>query len=142
MSTLSYWNLTAEKSKYPRLETSMSPEILILGGGITGITCAYCLAEKGLKPIVIEAGGLCDGTTGNTTGKVTIQHGDIYSSLNKKYGFETAKLYADSQTRALEFVEKLVKKETIDCQFTENTAYLYASPKLTLKKSKKNTILP
>lgn len=125
--TVSYWNKTAEKKRYPRLDKSIETDILIIGGGITGITCAYCLAQKGAKPVLIEAGGLCDGTTGNTTGKITIQHDIIYSTIAGKHGMDFAKLYAESQAGALDFVKKQVQQEKIDCQFAENTAYLFAS---------------
>ena len=125
--TLSFWNKTAEKQHYPRLEKSLETDILIIGGGITGITCAYCLASKGAKPVLIEAGGLCDGTTGNTTGKVTIQHDIIYSKIVDKYGMDFARLYAESQAGALEFVKERVRQGKIDCQLSENTAYLFAS---------------
>jgi len=123
----SYWNKTAEKEAYPPLERDLETDILIIGGGITGVTCAYCLAKKGLRPVLIEAGDLCDGTTGNTTGKVTIQHGIIYSGIAKKYGDEAASLYAESQNSALNFVKEVVSREKIDCQLAHNTAYVYAS---------------
>lgn len=125
--TLSYWNKTAKKDEYPPLKNSIETDILIIGGGITGITCAYCLAKKGEKPVVIEAGGLCDGTTGNTTGKVTIQHDNVYSEIIKKHGDEFAKMYADSQTGALDFVRETVSRENIDCQLFKTTSYIYAS---------------
>jgi glycine/D-amino acid oxidase-like deaminating enzyme/nitrite reductase/ring-hydroxylating ferredoxin subunit len=126
-NTVSYWNKTAQKVKYPRLESSVETQTLIIGGGITGVTCAYCLAQKGEKAVLIEAGGLCDGTTGNTTGKVTLQHGIIYSPIYEKYGGDFAKQYFQSQLFALEFVKEMVKKESIDCQLAENTAYIYTT---------------
>ncbi|MEA4934436.1 MAG: FAD-dependent oxidoreductase [Lawsonibacter sp.] len=125
--TISYWNMTREKSDYPSLKQSISADVLIIGGGIAGITCAYCLASKGLKPVLVEAGTLADGTTGNTTGKVTIQHGIVYSKINEKYGLEAAKNYAVSQNMALGFVKTAVEREAIDCQLTQNTAYIYAA---------------
>ena len=125
--TVSYWNKTAQKAHYPRLDKSLETDILIIGGGITGITCAYCLALKGAEPILIEAGELCDGTTGNTTGKITIQHNIIYSKIADKHGMNFAKLYAESQAGALDFVKERVKQGKIDCQLAENTAYIFAS---------------
>ena len=125
--TVSYWNKTADKAFYPRLSKSMSADVLIIGGGITGMTCAYCLGLKGLSSVLIEAGGLCDGTTGNTTGKVTVQHGAAYSGLIKKHGLETAREYCRSQTEALDFVKNTVQAEQIDCQLRESTSCLYAA---------------
>lgn len=126
-NTISFWNKTASKSEYPMLEKNIEVDTLIVGGGITGITCAYCLAQKGKTPVVIEAGGLCDGTTGNTTGKVTIQHDIIYSNIMQKYGKEFAKAYAESQTKALDFIRRQVENHSIDCQLTNYTSYIYAS---------------
>ncbi len=125
--TVSYWNKTSKKERYSRLDKSLETEVLIIGGGITGITCAYCLALKGAKPVLIEAGGLCDGTTGNTTGKITLQHDIIYSKIAAKYGTDFAKLYAESQAGALDFIKKQVKRGKIDCQLAEKTAYIFAS---------------
>ena len=125
--TVSYWNKTAQKAHYPRLDKSLETDILIIGGGIAGITCAYRLALKGVKPVLIEAGELCDGTTGNTTGKITIQHNIIYSKIADKHGMNFAKLYAESQAGALDFVKERVKQGKIDCQLAENTAYIFAS---------------
>ena len=126
-NTVSFWNKTAKKEHYTRLEQSIETDILIIGGGITGITCAYCLAQNGAKPVLIEAGGLCDGTTGNTTGKITIQHDIIYGKIANKYGMDFAKLYAESQNSALNFVRNQVEQGKIDCQLAENEAYVFAS---------------
>ncbi|UOO36807.1 FAD-dependent oxidoreductase [Oscillospiraceae bacterium CM] len=125
-NTISNWNLTGEKTHYPRLTKSLTADVCIIGAGITGVTCAYCLAKKGFKPLLIEAGGISDGTTGNTTGKVTIQHDIIYSRILKKYGLDTARDYAASQQIALDFVKSVVFSESINCQLTENTAYIFA----------------
>ena len=124
---MSYWNKTAEETFYPRLTKSMDTEALIIGGGITGVTCAYCLGIRGISSVLIEAGGLCDGTTGNTTGKVTAQHGVVYSGLIKKHGLDAARDYAQSQSDALAFVRDTVRDEKIDCQLADSTACLYAA---------------
>ena len=55
-NTVSYWNKTAEEAFYPRLTKSMDTEALIIGGGITGVTCAYCLGIRGISSVLIEAG--------------------------------------------------------------------------------------
>ncbi len=129
INTLSYWHKTATKKDFPPLKSDLETDTLIIGSGITGITSAYCLARRGIKPILIEAGDLCDGTTGNTTGKITIQHGIIYSHLLEKYGHDKAQQYSESHTQALNFIQNVVKEHSIDCQLAFNTAYLYATTK-------------
>ena len=63
---VSYWNMTAEKAAYPPLEHDIETDILIIGGGISGVTCAYCLAQKGHSPVLIER----DLATERNPGKV------------------------------------------------------------------------
>jgi len=125
-STVSYWHKTARVPHFPRLDKNLICDVLVIGGGITGVTTAYCLAQKGEKPVLIEAGHLCDGTTGNTTGKITVQHGIIYSNILKKHGRSFAKSYLDSQSEALDFVRRQVRDLRIDCQLTESPSYIYA----------------
>jgi glycine/D-amino acid oxidase-like deaminating enzyme len=77
--------------------------------------------------VLIEAGGLCDGTTGNTTGKLTVQHGVAYTELIRKHGLDAAQDYARSQSGALDFVRDAVRTENIDCQLIDAPACLYAA---------------
>ena len=124
--TVSYWHRTARARQYPPLTRNIETDTLIVGGGITGVTCAYILGTKGMSAALIEAGSLCDGTTGNTTAKVTIQHGLIYAHLLTQEGEQTARRYKEAQCSALEFVRDVVNKEKIDCGLTDSTAWLFA----------------
>lgn len=126
--TVSYWHKTAAVKKYPRLEKDIEVDNLIIGGGITGVSCAYCLGKRGegASTVLIEADELCSGTTGNTTAKVTIQHDLIYSRLIKDHDKEFARMYAKAETEALQFIRTAVEEEKIDCNLMDNTAYIYA----------------
>lgn len=135
--TISLWHKTARIKTYPELHEDIETETLIIGGGITGVTCAYKLSGENKEVVLIEAGGLCDGTTGNTTAKVTIQHDLIYSRLMKEQGVETAKSYAKAHKEALNFVVDTVKSEKIDCDLNENTAVIFAENEKDTEKLKK-----
>ncbi|WP_350300764.1 FAD-binding oxidoreductase [Peribacillus frigoritolerans] len=66
---------------FSKLETDITTDVLIVGGGITGITSAYLLAKQGVKATFIEADETLNGTTGHTTVKITVQHGLIYDQF-------------------------------------------------------------
>ena len=127
MEHVSYLHQTQKPREYPRLQKDLETDVLIVGGGISGITTAYCLTQRGIKPVVIEAETLCSGTTGNTTGKLTIQHSVIYSNLMEKYGIDAAKEFAASQSKALRFAAETVQKYGMDCQMADSTAYIFAA---------------
>ena len=71
----SLWSDTAALPSFPSLEGDITTDVLIIGGGIAGIMTAYFLHQRGIKYILVEKNRICSGTTGNTTAKITFQHG-------------------------------------------------------------------
>ncbi len=120
-----YWIASTDKADYPKLTSDIKVDVAIVGGGITGITTAFLLKNKGLKVAVLEAGIIARGTTGHTTAKITSQHGFKYNSLITKFGMEKAKQYADANEASIHFIDQLVKERNIDCDFCWRPAYVY-----------------
>ncbi len=81
-----YWRDSVQFEKYPKLKETSRAEVGIVGGGITGLTAAYLLAQENIKVILIDSGSILNGTTGHTTAKITAQHGLIYDELIKILG--------------------------------------------------------
>lgn len=121
----SFWIDSTPSTSYPSLVGDTNVDVAILGGGMTGITSAYLLAQGGLKTVVLEAERILLGTTGHTTGKLTVQHNLIYHKLIRQIGEEKAKLYAEANGSAIEFVREIIAKEDIKCDFSGQSAYLY-----------------
>jgi glycine/D-amino acid oxidase-like deaminating enzyme/nitrite reductase/ring-hydroxylating ferredoxin subunit len=122
---ISLWLATTPETDFPQLKDGLSVDVAIIGGGISGITAALLLKERGAKVAVIEARRIVASVTGNTTAKVTSQHGLIYDHLVSQFGMEGAQAYADSQQAALEKIASLVEATGIDCDFTRTDAYVY-----------------
>ena len=77
----SIWTNSVEMPEFPALEGDARTDVLIIGGGIAGILCAYFLQENGVDYMLAEGRAICSGITKNTTAKITAQHGLIYHSL-------------------------------------------------------------
>lgn len=120
----SLWVKTAKKPQFEELKGDIKTDVLIVGGGITGILCAYMLGVAGIDYTLIEAKEICSGITKNTTAKVTAQHGPIYHKIIKDYGVEAAKLYYNANSRAVDRYKNLCEK--FDCSFETKDAYLYS----------------
>jgi glycine/D-amino acid oxidase-like deaminating enzyme/nitrite reductase/ring-hydroxylating ferredoxin subunit len=101
-------------------------DVAIVGAGIVGIAAAYQLRDKGLKVVVIEAGGLASGVTGNTTGKLTSQHGLRYARLKSTFGIDKARQYADANEWALTWARGVAFQEGIACDFAEASANVFS----------------
>lgn len=74
----SVWEQTGEHRDFAPLKGDISIDVLIIGGGMAGILCAYLLHGAGVPYVLTEAETVCGGITKNTTAKITIQHGLIY----------------------------------------------------------------
>ncbi|WNR43750.1 FAD-dependent oxidoreductase [Paenibacillus roseipurpureus] len=113
--------------QFPSLTADLKTEVVVIGAGITGITTAYLLAKRGVKVVVLQAGRILEGTTGHTTAKLTTQHGLIYHEFLSHFGEEKTRLYYEANHEALMFIRQTVEELGIECQFTEEDAYLYTS---------------
>ncbi len=126
---LSYWaeSLTPPRA-LPALNQDMETEVVIVGGGLAGLSVAYCLTQAGRKVVLVEDGLIGSGETGRTTAHLVTVLDDRYYKLEKNFGVEKTKQIALSHAAAIDFVERTVKKENIDCDFERVDGYLSIHP--------------
>ena len=122
---VSLWIATTPKTHYPALSGDISVDVAVLGGGITGLATAYLLKQAGAAVAVLEAGRVVGSVTGNTTAKITSQHGLFYDQLVSDFGEEKARLYGEAQEAAKEKIASLVEQLGVDCDFRRTSAYTY-----------------
>lgn len=119
----SLWSETVTFPSFEALNKNIKTDVLIIGGGITGILTAHYLQQAGVNYILVDADTICSGITKNTTAKITSQHGLIYHKIAKKYGIDAAGLYLEANEAALWEYRKLAKEFL--CDFVNETNYVY-----------------
>ena len=110
--------------QFPRLQGDKTTQILIIGGGMAGLLCAFRLKQAGADVLLVEAGRICGGVTQNTTAKITSQHGLIYHKLLHKLGREKAGMYLQANQQAVADFHALCKD--IPCHFEAQSAFVYS----------------
>ncbi len=120
----SVWEKSAPQNEFKALSGNKKTDVLIIGGGIAGILCAYKLKNAGVDCMLAEADEICGGITKNTTAKITLGHGLIYDKMIKRFGEDKARLYAEAQMRAIDEYARLSKD--IDCDFEVRDNYVYS----------------
>lgn len=120
----SIWTRTARLPRFKELAGDLETDVLVIGGGITGLLCTWMLRQAGADCTLVEAERICSGTTGGTTGKITAQHGLVYGKLIREFGPEAAGLYRQAQEAALERYRALCRE--IDCDFAERDSFVYS----------------
>ena len=121
----SIWTNHVQMPRFPHLEHDLKTDVLIIGGGMAGILCAYRLAGSGVDYALIEADQICHGVTRNTTAKITSQHGLIYGKLIREFGAEAAWKYWEANETALKEYRKLSCK--VECDFEAKDNYIYSA---------------
>ncbi len=125
MSMNSIWEDTVKRVHFDALKGKKATDVLIIGGGIAGILCAYKLKSAGVDCMLVEATEICGGITKSTTAKITLGHGLIYNEMIKRFGEDTARLYAKAQTKAIKQYAQLC--ESVDCDYETRDNYVYST---------------
>ena len=105
----SIWMQTADP--IPRDEAPPPPEapVVIVGGGLTGLALARMLADGGVRAVVLEARSIGAVTTGNTTGKLSLLQGQVFSEVRSHTGDAVLRAYADANRAGQEWLRREVE---------------------------------
>lgn len=122
---MSIWLESCNLKKYNKLENDISCDICIIGGGITGISTAYYLSKMGFSISILEKDNLATKTTGNTTGKITSQHGLIYDYLLKTFGLDFSKDYLEANELAIKNIKQIIDENKIECDFEYKNNFVF-----------------
>ncbi len=133
----SYWIASTPKTDYPTLQDNVKTDILVVGGGITGITTAYLLQKEGFDVVIIDTSRIALSTSGHTTAKITSLHDLKYAKLINQIGIEGAQKYGDINQNAISMIEELISKNSIQCDFSRQPAYVYTQEEQYLDKIEK-----
>lgn len=120
---LSLWSATSDIPSFDTLQGDTKTDVLIIGGGLAGVLCAFELKSRGVDCLLVEADKICSGITKNTTAKITSQHGFIYDKITKKFGAENAQKYLYANENAVKKYATLCKD--IECDFEEKDNIVY-----------------
>lgn len=120
----SIWAASSRLPSFESLRADIKTEVLVIGGGMAGLLCAYMLGLAGVDYVLVEADVIGGGATKNTTAKITSQHGLVYHKLIREFGTEHARLYLEANQEALKSYRRLCRG--MDCDWEEKDGYVYS----------------
>ena len=114
-----------ELPSFPSLEENLVSDVCIVGAGIAGLTCAYNLLKQGKSVVVLDLLEVAGGQTSRTTAHLSWILNDFYFELESYFGIENAKMISDSHASAIDYIEKIIQEEKINCDFERVDGYLF-----------------
>lgn len=123
-----FWVDSTSPILYNKLKENLHADLVVIGGGIAGLSVAYCLSKVGKKVVVVEDGYIGSGETGRTTAHLASALDDRFYEIEKTFGEESSKLAAQSHAAAIDFIEQTCKIEQIQCEFKRLDGYLFLHP--------------
>lgn len=120
----SLWSQETRTPARLRLTPGLRFDTVVVGAGLTGLVTALVLARAGAEVAVVEAGRVGAGTTGGTTGKVSLLQGTRLQQIARKHPLETVRQYVAANTAALDWVTAYCAGAGVGIE--HRTAHTYA----------------
>jgi glycine/D-amino acid oxidase-like deaminating enzyme/nitrite reductase/ring-hydroxylating ferredoxin subunit len=126
MDTTSLWKATSKTISFPPLSGDLDADVVIIGGGITGITAARHLSRAGLSVVVLEAGEVGSGTTGYSTGNLYATLDSLLFRVRERWDSKTAVDVVRARGETLAAIEALISEHGISCAYSRRPLYLFS----------------
>lgn len=125
MENKSLWLDGVLNSKVKKLRKNINVDVLIIGGGMTGLATAYYLRNSKLKVCLAEQNEVGTGVSSKTTGKINYLQETVYGELTKRYSFRVAEEYYNSQKYAIRELKRIILNEKIKCDLERVSSYVF-----------------
>ena len=112
-----YEDTTGPRPEYPRLDGDRTCDVVIVGGGFTGLSAAVHLAKAGTNVVLIEAHRFGDGASGRNGGQLGTGQRAGAEEMEAEYGFTRAKALFDLAEEAKAHLLEFASTNKIEIDF-------------------------
>lgn len=113
-----YEDTVGERPVYPPLDGDRHADVVIVGGGFTGLSAAVHLAKAGTSVVLIEAHRFGDGASGRNGGQLGTGQRAGPEEMEAEFGFERAKALFDLAEEAKSHLLDFAATNGIEIDFT------------------------
>jgi gamma-glutamylputrescine oxidase len=110
------WHAVLDPAR-PALRGDVHADVVIVGGGYTGLSSALALRAEGRRVVLLEARFCGFGASGRNAGHLTPTIGKDVPTLLKLFGKEKTSRFVALADAAIAEVERLLADHSIDCRY-------------------------
>ncbi len=112
-----YYASTPDPARFAPLRGELRADVCILGGGISGLSAALHLRERGYQVALLEAQHLGFGGSGRSGGQSIFGYACEQETLEKAVGFADARRMWDLSIEGMNLQRELIAKHAIACDY-------------------------
>ena len=127
MNATPYWFDSSAEVSFPPLQEDLEADVLVIGGGITGITTAWLLAREGKSVVLVERETIGARDSGHTTAHLTYMTDTRLPELVATFSRRDAQLAWQAGEGAMNAIRQAIDLLEIDCDFAVVPGYLAAA---------------
>jgi len=121
-----YWSTSTPFPQFAKLAGDAEADVVVVGGGITGLTAAYLLTKAGRRVLLLERGRCAATDTGHTSAHLTMVTDTRLGELVKGFGRTHAQAVWDAGLAAIATIDDIVRDHDLDAGFGWVDGYLHA----------------
>jgi glycine/D-amino acid oxidase-like deaminating enzyme len=118
--TKPYWQDRGLNVHVPRAALPAHVDVVIVGGGYTGLSAARETASAGASTVVLEAGALGAGCSGRNGGQVAYSIKPSLATLTSRHGADKAFAICREGRAAVDHLKWLATEQGLDCGWRQD----------------------
>jgi glycine/D-amino acid oxidase-like deaminating enzyme len=113
----SHWLTTPSRAQVDSGPVPHRADVVVVGGGLLGMCCAYWLARAGRRPMVLERNVVASGATGRNSGLVIPTTAQPYQDAVRRHGSDVARAVRGLAVDGASLLGGIVEEERISCGY-------------------------
>lgn len=122
----SLWLDRRDRPRFDEMPASVTADVCVLGGGVSGVALAWFLRERGVSVALVERDGLASAASGRNAGFLLAGLASPYTELIARWGRERARAALRLSAENREWTARLVEEERIACDHARHGAWVLA----------------
>lgn len=122
-----FWYLNGNNNLAAPLMSDITTDVVVIGGGMAGLTAAQAFGDKGCKVVLIEKNYCGAGASGKSSGFITPDSELSLFELRRFFGAEMGKKIWQLIGSGVDIIENNIKKYDIDCDYQQQDTLILAN---------------